>query len=378
MLTNRSHLHLPDGVSFVANIRRLCFALLVLLPASPWASDLIATFSIVARDPVTQDLGVAVQSKYFDVGSVVPHAQAGVGALATQARGNILYGTQGLSLLASGRSPAETLKQLLKDDPLREQRQVGLIAADGSAATFTGNETLPWSGGKTGENYAVQGNLLAGPEVVDSMAAAFETTDADLATRFVTALAAGQAAGGDARGRQSAALLVVRKGAGYMSANDRLVELEVEDHPTPIKELRRLLGIRLSQLAVSEAHAALRDARNPDAQQLRARAIEHARSKAIEAVELYEFSDAGFIALAGAEAEAGNLAAASEAARQALLLNPVLKRYSVIPETGLGIQPSLLERLLQETSFRKVWDALPGDDQVDAAILNSEPVEAAE
>jgi hypothetical protein len=252
------------------------------------------------------------------------------------------------------------------------------VAADGSAAIFTGRKTLPWSGGKTGEGYAVQGNLLTGPEVVDAMAAAFETTDGDLATRLVTALAAGQAAGGDARGRQSAALLVVRQGAGYMGANDRLVDLRVEDHPTPITELFRLLGIRLSQVAVGEAQAALRKARASTDETVRAQAIETALAKATEAVELYRFSDAGFIALAGARAEAGEMEVAAEAARRALLINPVLKRYSVIPETGLGIDPPLLARLLEDADFRKVWDALPGEDDVDPAVLSAAPADAAE
>lgn len=352
--------------------------LLAALTGRAQADDLIATFSIVARDPETGDLGVAVQSKYFGVGSVVPHAKAGVGALATQARGNILYGPQGLGLLESGESPDATLQRLLADDPLREQRQVGLVAADGAAATFTGSETLPWSGGKTGDDYAAQGNLLTGPEVVDAIGAAFETTDGDLATRLVTALAAGQAAGGDARGRQSSALLVVRQGAGYMGANDRLVDLHVEDHPTPIKELHRLLGIRLSQIAVGQAHTALREARSSEEGGSREEAIETALAKSREAVELYAFSDAGFIALAGAHAEAGNMDAASEAARRALLLNPILKRYSVIPETGLGIEPPLLKRLLEDADFRKVWDALPGEDDIDPAVLSAAPVEAAE
>ena len=252
----------PVPIAAVRTLWRLPMLALLLLSAASVADDShIATFSIVARDPATGDLGVGVQSKYFGVGSVVPHARADVGALATQARGNILYAAQGLGLLASGLGPEETVERLLADDPLREQRQVGIVSARGQAATYTGSETLPWSGGKTGDHYAVQGNLLTGPEVVDAMAAAFETTEGDLATRLVTALAAGQAAGGDARGRQSAAVLVVRQGAGYMGANDRLVDLHVEDHPTPIKELHRLLGIRLSQVAVHNAHRALRRAR---------------------------------------------------------------------------------------------------------------------
>ncbi len=342
----------------------------------PASATHIATFSIVARDPETGDLGVAVQSKYFGVGSVVPHAKAGVGALATQARGNILYGPQGLGLLESGVGPQEAIERLIAEDPLREQRQVGLVAADGSAATFTGGETLPWSGGKTGDNYAAQGNLLAGPEVVEAIAAAFETTDGDLSTRLVTAIAAGQAAGGDARGRQSAALLVVRAGSGYMGASDRLVDLHVEDHPTPIKELWRLLGIRLSQIAVHDARMALAAAARAGGEPDKAAAaVAEARRLAQEAVERYEFGDAGWLVLADAEAQAGDMDAASEAARRALLINPLLKRYSVMPETGLGIDPAQLETLLNDADFRKVWDALPGEDDVKVEATVAEPTE---
>lgn len=339
-------------------------ALLCLLLSHPvWsASTHVATFSIVARDPATGDLGIAVQSKYFGVGSVVPHARADVGALATQARGNILFGPQGLGQLEAGVTPDETIERLLADDPLAAQRQIGIVAADGTSATYTGSETLPWSGGKQGNGYAAQGNLLAGPEVVDAMAATFETTEGDLATRLITALAAGQAAGGDARGRQSAALLVVRTGAGYMGANDRLIDLHVEDHPTPIKELYRLLGIRLSQIAVEDARRALMRADGSKDAEQRNQLLEEARVQAQEAVDLYEFSDAGWVALAAAQAGSGDLPAASEAARRALLINPVLKRYSVIPETGLGIEPELLDQLLADAAFRKVWEALPGDD----------------
>jgi uncharacterized Ntn-hydrolase superfamily protein len=336
----------------------------------------IATFSIVARDPETGDLGVAVQSKYFGVGSVVPHAKAEVGALATQARGNVLYGPQGLGLLESGVGPEEAIERLIADDPLRAQRQVGLVAADGAAASYTGEETLPWSGGKTGDNYAAQGNLLAGPEVVDAIAAAFETTDGDLPTRLVTALAAGQAAGGDARGRQSAALLVVRSGSGYMGASDRLVDLHVEDHPTPIKELWRLLGIRLAQVAVHDARLALfAAARAADDPEQAAAAVAEAKRLATEAVERYEFGDAGWLVLADAEAQSGDMRAASAAARRALLINPLLKRYSVMPETGLGIDPTQLKTLLEDEAFRKVWDALPGADDIQVDAAASEPAE---
>ena len=227
----------PAVGSFVRCRTWLLFLIVALLMSPlgpPAADDQIATFSIVARDPQTGDLGVGVQSKYCGVGWVVPHARADVGALATQARGNILYGAQGLGLLESGVDAAETLERLLSDDPLRAQCQVGIVSADGDAATYTGDETLPWSGGQAGEGYAVQGNLLAGPEVVDAMAAAFETTDGELASRPVTAPAAGQAAGGDARGYQSAALLVVRAGVQMSGKVPMITTRSKQDNTRPI------------------------------------------------------------------------------------------------------------------------------------------------
>ncbi len=229
------------------------------MPRPADTSDYIATFSIVARDPATGNLGVGVQSKYFAVGSVVPHARANVGVLATQARGNILYGPKGLDLMAAGQTPEQVLKQLLQDDPQRDERQVGMVDNQGRATSYTGSKTLAWAGGRTGKDYAVRGNLLAGPEVVDAMAVAFETARGDLASRLVIALAAG----GDLRGRQSASVLVVRAGGGYMGVSDRYVDLHVEDHPAPIRELLRLLDIRLAQLAVEESQEALKRAREP-------------------------------------------------------------------------------------------------------------------
>jgi uncharacterized Ntn-hydrolase superfamily protein len=225
-------------------------------------AEYIATFSIAAHDPDTGDLGVGVQSKYFSVGSVVPHARAAVGVVATQARGNVLFGPEGLDMLAAGLSPDKVLDKLLERDVNREERQVGIVDAQGRAETFTGSKTLAWAGGRTGQNYAVQGNLLAGPQVVDAMAAAFETMQGDLATRLVMALAAGQAAGGDVRGRQSASVLVVRSGGGYMGVSDRYVDLHVEDHPAPIRELWRLLNIRLGEIKVKASQKSLHQARN--------------------------------------------------------------------------------------------------------------------
>jgi uncharacterized Ntn-hydrolase superfamily protein len=209
-----------------------------------------ATFSIVAFDPEREEWGVAVQSKFFGVGTVVPWARAGVGAIATQSYANIRYGPDGLELLAEGKSAEETLATLLEEDNGRERRQVGIVDGLGRAAAFTGNECNDWAGQIEGTHFCVQGNLLAGEEVVERMAAAFRqarearANDASgLADWLMAALAAGQEAGGDRRGQQSAALLVVRESGGYAGANDRFIDLRVEDHDRPIEELTRLLEI---------------------------------------------------------------------------------------------------------------------------------------
>jgi uncharacterized Ntn-hydrolase superfamily protein len=200
----------------------------------------VATFSIVAFDSRTEELGVAVQSKFLAVGSVVPWARAGVGAVATQAMANVDYGPRGLDLMSRGKTADETVEALISSDDEHEHRQVGVVDARGRAATFTGSECLEWAGGLTGEHYAAQGNILVGGETVEAMAKTFESAGDDLAGRLLTALDAGQAAGGDSRGKQSAALLVVREGGGYGGNNDRCVDLRVDDHPEPIRELIRL------------------------------------------------------------------------------------------------------------------------------------------
>lgn len=174
-----------------------------------------ATFSIVAFDQGTGDLGIAVASKFLAVGAVVPWARAGVGAIATQSYANVSYGPRGLELLATGAPAAEVLRNLVENDGGRERRQVGIVDARGGAATFTGTDCHAWAGGQTGVGYAAQGNLLTGPEVIQAMVTTFEQTRGSLAERLLAALAAGDTAGGDRRGRQSAALLVVRGKGGY-------------------------------------------------------------------------------------------------------------------------------------------------------------------
>jgi len=203
-------------------------------------ANTVATFSIVAFDPETETLGVAVQSKFLAVGSVVPYARAGVGAVATQALANVTYGPMGLELMAQGRTASETIDLLTKEDEQEAQRQVGIVDARGRAAAFTGEDCHDWAGSITGEHYAIQGNILAGRQVVEDMASAYEASDDDLGGRLLAALEAGQEAGGDPRGKQSAALLVVREGGGYGGGNDRLVDLRVDDHPEPIEELARI------------------------------------------------------------------------------------------------------------------------------------------
>ena len=231
----------------------VCLGLTLLAFCQPLTSPTSGTFSIVAFDPKTGDLGVAVASRVLAVGAVVPYAQAGVGAIATQAFANTTYGPKGLALLRKGLTPEQVLKRLLAEDKDREHRQVGIVDAKGRAAAFTGKKCLPWAGHLVGKGYAVQGNILAGEQVVKAMAQAFENTKGELAERLMAALEAGESAGGDARGKQSAALLVVRKGGGYGGFDDRYIDLRVDDHPEPVKELRRLLTMKLAWARLLEA-----------------------------------------------------------------------------------------------------------------------------
>jgi uncharacterized Ntn-hydrolase superfamily protein len=201
------------------------------------------TFSIVGYDGDTGDLGVAVASKFVAVGAVVPWARAGVGAVATQSWANTDFGPDGLGLMGGGLPAAQALDAVLESDTDREERQVGFVDARGGAATFTGANCMEWAGGVTGDGFAAQGNILAGEAVVAEMAHAFASADGDLCDRLVAALLSGDAAGGDRRGRQGAALLVVRAGGGYEGRNDRYIDLRVDDHPDAPRELARLFAV---------------------------------------------------------------------------------------------------------------------------------------
>ena len=201
------------------------------------------TFSIVAFDGESGDFGVAVASKFPCVGAVVPWARAGLGADATQSWANTDFGPDGLGLMGGGLPAGAALDAVLESDTDREERQVGFVDAQGGVATFTGANCMDWAGGRTGDGFAVQGNILAGEDVVASMADTFARTEGDLCDRLLAALLAGDAAGGDRRGKQSAALLVVRDGGGYEGRNDRYIDLRVDDHPEAPAELARLFGV---------------------------------------------------------------------------------------------------------------------------------------
>lgn len=222
-------------------------ALVFLSQAPTPAEPLVCTFSIVGYDPERQEWGIAVASKYLAVGSAVPFAQAGVGAVATQSFVNVKFGPEGLKLLAAGKNAQETIDALVAADPGRDRRQVGVVDKSGGSASFTGPGCMPWAGHKTGPNFACQGNLLTGPEVVDEMVKAFEAAKGPLAWRLMTALEAGDRAGGDKRGKQSAAIFAVRDKGGPLGNSDRFIDLRVDDHADPVPELARVLNLRVKR-----------------------------------------------------------------------------------------------------------------------------------
>lgn len=201
------------------------------------------TFSIVGFDPETKELGVAVSSKFLSVGAVVPFAKAGVGAVATQSWANLDYGKHGLELLEKGLMPKEVLEELIRNDDKSASRQVGIVDANGQSATFSGDDCYDWAGGSSGKNFAAQGNILVDQHTVEAMETTFLQTRGALAERLLSALLAGDKAGGDSRGKQSAALLVVKENGSYGGYNDRYIDLRVDDHEEPVQELARLLKL---------------------------------------------------------------------------------------------------------------------------------------
>lgn len=226
----------------------LFFLLVVTTIASAQSLPPVSTFSIVAIDPENGDLGVAVASRYFSVGSVVPWAMADVGAVATQANVNVGYGQQAIDLLRQGITAPDALKKLLADDkfPGKDGRQVAIVDAKGNVAAYTGANAPNWAGDRHGKTWSAQGNILVGAQVPEAMGKAFESTPGELAEKLFGALKAGDLAGGDSRGRQSASILVVRKGGGRNTNNDRYIYINVDDNPDPFTELRRLLDLNLA------------------------------------------------------------------------------------------------------------------------------------
>ena len=251
-------------------MKRLSIAFVLVFSCSASAADHpkpVATFSIVARDATTGQMGIAVASRYFSVGSVVPWAMADVGAVATQANVNVGYGPKAIDLLRQGSSAQQVADRLLAEDtfPGKDGRQFAIVDAKGGVVTYTGPNAPNWAGGRKGANWAAQGNILVGPPVPEAMGKAFEATQGELAEKLFAALKAGDAAGGDKRGRQSASILVVCKECGRNTNNDRYLYINVDDSPDPFTELRRLLDQALAYNYGDHAFKALQAKKLPDA-----------------------------------------------------------------------------------------------------------------
>ncbi|MFH1278218.1 MAG: DUF1028 domain-containing protein [Candidatus Eisenbacteria bacterium] len=351
---------------------------LVLAALIPSAA--LATYSIVALDPETGEIGVAVQSRAFNVGMAVPWVEAGVGAIATQAFTNESFGPRGLALMRTGLSAEETLAWLLDHDPSRENRQVGIVDANGGTAQHTGSEANEWKGGIVGENFVCQGNILAGEKVVNSMAKAFHETDGELAARLLAALLAGEAAGGDSRGKQSAAILVGRPSDANPEYRTRYVDLRVDDHPEPLLEIERLYHI-IEGTDLAQAHIRYAEEYRAGGDDASAEREIRRLSQILDGALAREDTDAGTLnALAWSLATNDTgLESALEAARRAALLVPDsfeildtlaetlfrLGRYDEAIETGknaLALSPDddYLEAQLRRFEGRRI-DLEPGE-----------------
>jgi uncharacterized Ntn-hydrolase superfamily protein len=295
----------------------------------------VATFSIVAADPAAGEVGIAVASRFFAVGAVVPYGSGGVGAVATQAYANTTFGPRGLELLARGASPEEIAGILLRTDDGAARRQFGIVSADGRSFSYTGAGCNAWAGGRSGPNYAVQGNILAGEQVVVSMEKAFLETKGTLADRMYAALTAGEAAGGDSRGKQSAAIIVMKPGAGYGGGDDRAIDIRVDDHPEPFVELGRLLDYAQMNYAWSAAWTLFMEKKPAEALPF----MERTAKLAPDTPEvIYD--------LAVIRAAAGDKAGALDALASALKGNPKLKAQAR--------EDSDLDPLRGEARFRKL------------------------
>jgi uncharacterized Ntn-hydrolase superfamily protein len=293
------------------------------------------TFSIVARDPAAGELGMAVQSKALATGSRTITIKGGAAAIAHQSSSNPMYGTLGLELLASGLSPEQALELMVRGDEGRNTRQVGIVDASGRTAAWTGSEALDWKGHQCGRDFCAQGNTLTGPEVVQAIARSFEASSGPLAERLIAALDAGQAAGGDARGMQAAALVIAKPLAGPAGFGDRAIDLRVDDHRAPLTELRRLLNLTRSRRLVGEANARLAQ-----------KDLAAASAAALAAREKSPENDEAWVVFAATELAAGRKASALDALRRAVELNPANKRQ--LPKNRA------FESLLDDPAFKKL------------------------
>jgi uncharacterized Ntn-hydrolase superfamily protein len=283
--------------------------------AQDYDPNYLATFSIIARDPATGELGMAVQSKAFAAGNRAMTIKGGVAVIAHQASANPMYGAVGLELLATGMSPQQALDFMLRADEGRDNRQVAILDMQGRTAAWTGPSTNDWKGHKCGTNYCAQGNILTGAPVVEAMAKSFEASTGPLAERLMDALDAAQAAGGDARGMQSGAITIVRPLAGSGGFSDRVVDVRVDDHRAPLPELRRLLKMVRSGQLIQDANRKVTENN-----------LAEATTIAQRAVDMSPENDNAWVAIANIHLRAGRKTQALEAIRRAVELNPGNKR----------------------------------------------------
>jgi uncharacterized Ntn-hydrolase superfamily protein len=317
------------------------FKLALLLAAIPLFAADVNTFSIVAYDPVNGDWGVTVASRYFSVGAVVPWAEAGTGAIATQANVNVGYGPRGLELLRQGLTAKQVLDKLLAEDTFegKDGRQVAIVDRDGRIATFTGPNAPNWAGDRQGKTWSAQGNILVGPQVPEAMGRAFEATQGELAEKLFAALKAGDDAGGDSRGKQSASMLVVRKGGGRNINNDRYIYINVDDNPQPIPELRRLLDMNLGMLYQDKVGKLMSANKPKEAREAAARFAHYMPSANAQ------------ITLGAMDYNLGDKAAALADFRKALELDPGVRRRFEAP--GNGQANGRMRAILEDKEFLK-------------------------
>lgn len=317
--------------------------LLALFAALPLAAADVNTFSVVGYDPATGECGIAVASKYFSVGAVVPWAEAGTGCVATQANVNVGYGPRALELLRQGLTAQQVLDKLLAEDtfPGKDGRQIAIIDGKGNVVTYTGPNAPNWAGGRKGSNWATQGNILVGAQVPEAMGKAFEGTSGDLAEKLFAALKAGDDAGGDSRGKQSASMLVVGKGRGRNINNDRPIYLNVDDSPAPIPELRRLLDMNQGMLYQARV-GALRSAGKP----------QEARDAAAKVAQ-YSRTATAWVTLGVLDYELNAKPAALADFKKALELDPAVKRQFELtadPQPGRGQR---MKPIIEDAAFMK-------------------------